>query len=132
MGCQNDLELQRENIPYSHGMVDIKDSEYAEISNLIKEFVDKKGILSKPAFRKYLCIGEQFYHRSRQLDEKISCFEANIRRSYFHVKSLDAGQLKNWHCYLDFVERQGDFDWVWFYPGFMLIVQISICFLFSL
>ncbi|URE38834.1 HAT [Musa troglodytarum] len=34
------------------------------------------------------------------------------RRNYFHVKPLDSGQLENWHHYLDFVETQGDFDWI--------------------
>ncbi|XP_018673811.2 pre-mRNA-processing factor 39-2-like isoform X1 [Musa acuminata AAA Group] len=109
MGCQHDLDFPRENT-HSHGLIDIKDSEYVEISNLIREFMDQKA--SKYAFKKFLSIGQQLYQRSRQIDEKISCFEAHIRRNYFHVKPLDSGQLENWHHYLDFVETQGDFDWI--------------------
>lgn len=118
MGCQQDLELPRESMPLNRGMTDIKDNEYLEISNLIKEFMDQKGDHSKMAFRKYLSLGDQLYNRSRQIDEKICCFEASIRRRYFHLNPLDACQIDNWHQYLDFAEMQGDFDWVWI---FMLI-----------
>lgn len=86
-----------------------------EISCIIKDLLDPTaGFAKSKALQKYLLMGELFYKEACQLNEKICCFEANIRRSYFHVKPLDSSQLENWHHYLDFVEMQGDFDWVWF------------------
>ncbi|KAI9467961.1 MAG: hypothetical protein EXX96DRAFT_597540 [Benjaminiella poitrasii] len=35
-------------------------------------------------------------------------YEAEIKRSYFHVKPLDRPQLQNWSKYLDFEESQQD------------------------
>lgn len=95
------------------GTENVKDCGYAEISNVIRDILDQQDGLPKPyAVKKYLNIGELFYQRSNQLDRKISYFEARIRRPYFHVKPLDDDQLENWHLYVDFVEMQGDFDWV--------------------
>ncbi|CAO3641412.1 unnamed protein product [Mucor hiemalis] len=37
-------------------------------------------------------------------------YEAEIKRSYFHVKPLDKAQLQNWSKYLDFEENIGDLD----------------------
>ena len=34
-------------------------------------------------------------------------FESKIKRPYFHVKPLDAKQLKNWSAYLDFEIKLG-------------------------
>ncbi|KAF4385970.1 hypothetical protein G4B88_031105 [Cannabis sativa] len=84
-----------------------------EISSVINELLEPSISLtrSKSLLQKYLYIGEQLYREACQLEEKISTFEMKIRRSYFHVKSLDADQLENWHRYLDFVGMQGDFDW---------------------
>lgn len=87
-----------------------------EISRIIKDLLDLSAGSSRiKALKKYQLIGEWFYKEACQLNELISCFEANIQRSYFHVEPLEASQLENWHHYLDFVEMQGDFDWVWFY-----------------
>ncbi|KAL5577132.1 hypothetical protein UlMin_018831 [Ulmus minor] len=85
-----------------------------EISCLVKDLFDPSISLerSKELLQKYLILGEQLYRAACQLDKKISAFETNIQRSYFHVKSLDVDHLENWHHYLDFVELQGDFDWV--------------------
>jgi len=75
--------------------------------------MDLKDGLPKPSIvKKYLSVGELLYHGSSKIDEKINSYEARIHRSYFHVKPLDEYQLENWHQYLDFVEMQGDFDWV--------------------
>ncbi|PRQ29351.1 putative tetratricopeptide-like helical domain-containing protein [Rosa chinensis] len=83
-----------------------------EISLVVKDLLDPAiGSGRSKALQRYICIGKQLYHEACQLDEKIGTFEINIRRSYFHVKELDAGQLENWHRYLDYVEMQGDFDW---------------------
>ncbi|XP_027345804.1 uncharacterized protein LOC113857797 isoform X2 [Abrus precatorius] len=69
------------------------------------------GLTGSIALKRYRAIGELLYHNSCELYLKISLFEANIQRNYFHVRPLDANQLQNWHNYLDFIELQGDFDW---------------------
>ncbi|KAL1220498.1 Pre-mRNA-processing factor 39-2 [Cardamine amara subsp. amara] len=83
-----------------------------EISIVIRDLMgpSSSSAVSK-ALHAYLSIGEQFYKDSQQLMEKISCFETQIRRPYFHVKPLDTNQLENWHAYLNFAETYGDFDW---------------------
>ncbi|KAK3037404.1 hypothetical protein RJ639_030166 [Escallonia herrerae] len=83
-----------------------------EISRVIKDLQDpSNGSLRSKALQRYMSIAEHVYHKACQLDEKIQCFEANVRRPFFHVKPLDENELANWHCYLDFIERQEDFDW---------------------
>ncbi|XP_030480447.2 pre-mRNA-processing factor 39-2 isoform X1 [Cannabis sativa] len=84
-----------------------------EISSIINDLLEPSinFTRSKSLLQKYLYTGEQLYREACQLEEKISTFEMKIRRSYFHVKSLDVDQLENWHRYLDFVGMQGDFDW---------------------
>ncbi|KAJ0016764.1 hypothetical protein Pint_10077 [Pistacia integerrima] len=84
-----------------------------EISAVIKELLEPSvGLARSKAVQKYVLIGEHIYKEACQLDEKIHCFETRIRRPYFHVKPLDGDQLENWHDYLNFAEKQGDFDWV--------------------
>lgn len=84
-----------------------------EILSVIKDLLDPSdGLFRHKVLQKYVSIGEQLYQRACELDEKIHGFEMHIRRPYFHVKPLDVCQLENWHHYLDFVEMQGDFDWV--------------------
>ncbi|KAF3449858.1 hypothetical protein FNV43_RR05937 [Rhamnella rubrinervis] len=83
-----------------------------QISCVIKDLLEpSSGLGVSKALQKYLSIGERLYQEAHQLNEKIGSFETKIRRSYFHVKPLDADQLENWHQYLNFVEMQGDFDW---------------------
>ncbi|KAK9268077.1 hypothetical protein L1049_010516 [Liquidambar formosana] len=83
-----------------------------EILHVIKDLLDPSiGSFRSKALQKYLSAGEQLYREACQLDAKIHFFETHIQRPYFHVKPLDASQLENWHHYLDFVEKQGDFDW---------------------
>lgn len=36
-------------------------------------------------------------------------FEEKIKRPYFHVKPLEKSQLKNWHDYLDFEIKEGNY-----------------------
>jgi pre-mRNA-processing factor 39 len=80
---------------------------------IIKDMVDSSvGLTSSIALKKYRIIGEQLYHNACELYSKISSFEGNIQRYYFDVRPLDSNQLQNWHDYLDFIELQGDFDWV--------------------
>ncbi|XP_061362573.1 pre-mRNA-processing factor 39-2 isoform X2 [Gastrolobium bilobum] len=83
-----------------------------KIDCIIKDMMDSSvGLTSSIALKKYKIIGEQLYHNACELYSKISSFEANIQRYYFHVRPLDANQLQNWHDYLDFIELQKDFDW---------------------
>nr|KYP76874.1 Pre-mRNA-processing factor 39 [Cajanus cajan] len=83
-----------------------------EVSCIIKDMMDSSvGLTSSIALKRYRAIGELLYRNACELYSKISSFEANIRRHYFHVRPLDANQLQNWHNYLDFIELQGDFDW---------------------
>lgn len=97
-----------------------------EISIVIRDLMgpSSSSAVSKALYA-YLSIGEQFYQDSQKLMGKISCFEMQIRRPYFHVKPLDTNQLDNWHAYLNFAETYGDFDWVgeilgfWFSLGFV-------------
>ncbi|XP_058227953.1 pre-mRNA-processing factor 39-2-like [Rhododendron vialii] len=84
-----------------------------EISSVINNLLDPStGYLCYKALQRYKSIGERFYQEACELESKISSFEKNIRRPYFHVIPLDDNQLENWHHYLDFVEMQEDFDWV--------------------
>ncbi|XP_054777377.1 pre-mRNA-processing factor 39-2 isoform X3 [Prosopis cineraria] len=102
-------ESQSESLLDDDISVSCKDD---EIYGIIKYMMDSSiGLKRLTAMKKFKNLGEQLYHNACQLDLKISSFEANIQRSYFHVKPLDASQLQNWHHYLDFVELQGDFDW---------------------
>nr|CAB3482825.1 unnamed protein product [Digitaria exilis] len=66
---------------------------------------------SPEALRQYLSAGERLYKRSSRIYKEICCFEASIKRPFFHVKPLDDDQLENWHQYLDYVEKNGEFDW---------------------
>ncbi|KAK7318888.1 hypothetical protein RJT34_03595 [Clitoria ternatea] len=83
-----------------------------EIYHIINDMMDSSvGLASSIALKRYMAIGELLYRNACELYSKISPFEANIRRHYFHVQPLDTNQLQSWHNYLDFVELQGDFDW---------------------
>lgn len=117
MKCQSisaTEKLKKEPVLENKEPICFKDD---EISCIIKDLLDPSaGFARSKALQKYLSVGEWFYKESHQLDDQIRHFEANIHRSYFHVKPLDSSQLENWHNYLDFVEMHGDFDWVKYYP----------------
>ncbi|KAJ1268167.1 hypothetical protein BS78_07G116000 [Paspalum vaginatum] len=96
---------------HSSEMIDAEDSEL-DISTIIADlFYRKGGHLSLGALKHYISAGERLYRRSSKIYKEICCFEASIKRPFFHVKPLDDDQLENWHQYLDFVEKNGDFDW---------------------
>ena len=59
---------------------------------------------------KYISIREELYKKAKEFDSKIIGFETAIRRPYFHVRPLSIAELENWHNYLDFIEREGDFN----------------------
>ena len=50
------------------------------------------------------------YIKAKEFESKIIGFEMAIRRPYFHVRPLNAAELENWHNYLDFIEKDGDFN----------------------
>ncbi|CAA6665292.1 unnamed protein product [Spirodela intermedia] len=84
----------------------------SRIRSIISFLLDQPAALYRgQTLKTILTIGEYFYRRSSEIDEKISYFESRIRRPYFHVKPLDSCQLQTWNHYLDFVETQEDFDW---------------------
>lgn len=85
-----------------------------ELCSVVKDLFDPSISFtrSKTLLQKYITIGEHLYKEASRLDKKVKKFEANIWRTYFHIKPLSVDQLENWHRYLDFVEVQEDFDWV--------------------
>lgn len=105
-----DLEFNHKSEIQSEVQTFYKDEEIASVvGNLLGT---SNGLDRSRALHKYMKIGEKLYKESYHMDEKIRGFESCIRRSYFHMKPLDDGQVENWHNYLDFVEKQVDFDWV--------------------
>ena len=123
MEMQSELVVDGENTTY------YKDDEVPRITN---DLLDSSiGSDRYKALQKYLSIGEQLYQKACQVDAKIHGFETHIRRPYFHVKPLDVSQLENWHLYLNFVEAQGDFDWVWFYIILVLMWALTCCLFIS-
>ncbi|KAK1420319.1 hypothetical protein QVD17_21824 [Tagetes erecta] len=83
-----------------------------EIYNAIKELQDSSSVdLRSKALNKLIAIAELYYCKSCRLHEKIDYFENYMERDYFNVKPLDDEDLQNWHNYLDFIEKQEDFDW---------------------
>jgi pre-mRNA-processing factor 39 len=64
---------------------------------------------------KYASVREEMYKKAKEYESKVIAFELAIRRPYFHVKPLDEAELDNWHNYLDFIEKEDDFNKVNFY-----------------
>lgn len=50
------------------------------------------------------------YSRTQQDVQNRWNFEQAIKRAYFHVTELEDAELENWRKYLDFEEKQGDFE----------------------
>lgn len=58
-------------------------------------------------------IHENYYHFSLKTQQEVTSrwnYEQAIKRAYFHVTELDDAELENWRKYLDFEEKQGDFE----------------------
>ncbi|KAG7984816.1 hypothetical protein I3843_04G179700 [Carya illinoinensis] len=68
------------------------------------------GLTEAEELQKYIAIREEMYKKAKEFDSKIIGFETEIRRPYFHVRPLNVAELENWHSYLDFMEREGDFN----------------------
>ena len=81
--------------------------------------IDNKGstkpvLTDEEKFVKFNQVREEMYKAAKEQDSRIVEYESAIRRPYFHVKPLDDAQLANWHNYLDFIEKEGDFSKVIF------------------
>ncbi|XP_022771319.1 pre-mRNA-processing factor 39-like isoform X3 [Durio zibethinus] len=68
------------------------------------------GLVEAEELEKYVTVTEELYKKAKEFDSKILGFETAIRRPYFHVQPLNVAELENWHNYLDFLEREGDFN----------------------
>ncbi|KAF3583970.1 hypothetical protein F2Q69_00025782 [Brassica cretica] len=68
------------------------------------------GSTDPEELKKYIAIREAMYIKAKEFESKIIGFEMAIRRPYFHVRPLNAAELENWHNYLDFIEKDGDFN----------------------
>ncbi|KAF2292686.1 hypothetical protein GH714_026699 [Hevea brasiliensis] len=68
------------------------------------------GLTEAEELEKYIAIREEMYKKAKEFDSKISDFENAIRRPYFHVRPINVAELENWHNYLDFIEREDDFN----------------------
>ncbi|XP_022728463.1 pre-mRNA-processing factor 39-like isoform X3 [Durio zibethinus] len=68
------------------------------------------GSTEAEELEKYVAVREELYKKAKEFDSKILGFETAIRRPYFHVRPLNVAELENWHNYLDFIEREGDFN----------------------
>lgn len=68
------------------------------------------GLTEAEELQKYIAIREEMYKKAKEFDSKIIGFETAVRRPYFHVRPLNVAELENWHSYLDFMEKEGDFN----------------------
>ena len=76
------------------------------------------GSTEAEELEKYVAVREELYKKAKEFDSKILGFETAIRRPYFHVRPLNVAELENWHNYLDFIEREGDFN---------KVVEFALC-----
>ncbi|XP_013666401.2 pre-mRNA-processing factor 39-2 isoform X2 [Brassica napus] len=72
--------------------------------------LETAGSTDPEELKKYIAIREAMYIKAKEFESKIIGFEMAIRRPYFHVRPLNAAELENWHNYLDFIEKDGDFN----------------------
>ncbi|GAB2234469.1 hypothetical protein Drorol1_Dr00003723 [Drosera rotundifolia] len=68
------------------------------------------GLSDQEKLQKYIASREEMYKKAKEFDAKIIGFETAIRRPYFHVRPMVDAELENWHNYLNFIEREGDFS----------------------
>ncbi|GAV56669.1 hypothetical protein CFOL_v3_00211 [Cephalotus follicularis] len=68
------------------------------------------GLTEAEELEKYIAIREEMYRKAKEFESKIIGFETAIKRPYFHVRPLNVVELENWHNYLDFIEREDDFN----------------------
>ncbi|KAI9005438.1 hypothetical protein CLU79DRAFT_595778 [Phycomyces nitens] len=73
-----------------------------ENNDICKEDIEKA---LRARMEKY---GLELYSKIQEETNRRWVFEAEIKRTYFHVKPLDKPQLLNWQNYLDFEESAGN------------------------
>ncbi|CAH2038975.1 unnamed protein product [Thlaspi arvense] len=72
--------------------------------------LESTGLTDPEELKKYIGIREAMYIKAKEFESKIIGFEMAIRRPYFHVRPLNVAELENWHNFLDFIEKDGDFN----------------------
>ncbi|XP_019098763.1 PREDICTED: pre-mRNA-processing factor 39 isoform X2 [Camelina sativa] len=72
--------------------------------------LESAGSVDPEELKKYVGIREAIYTKAKEFESKIIGFEMAIRRPYFHVRPLNVAELENWHNYLNFIEKDGDFN----------------------
>lgn len=85
----------------------------ATLQQFLSEIKAEKGELTGDALEKTLrekldAQIAKVYKETQEGTNKRWVYEAEIKRSYFHIKPLDRPQLQNWNKYLDFEESAGD------------------------
>ncbi|ESQ36521.1 hypothetical protein EUTSA_v10006844mg [Eutrema salsugineum] len=99
-----------ENAPSeSDGKADEGKSQ-ADGSTEQSSILETAGSTDPEELKKYIGIREAMYIKAKEFESKVIGFEMTIRRPYFHVRPLNVAELENWHDYLDFIERDGDFN----------------------
>ncbi|KAK9238305.1 hypothetical protein V1525DRAFT_401668 [Lipomyces kononenkoae] len=89
--------------------------EFDQVRTALSEELVQKGDKMQPTeIERELRIRIQKLHVARFTEVQQETmrrwpFEAEIKRPYFHVKSLDETEMVNWRRYLDFEETEGDF-----------------------
>ncbi|KAJ3059498.1 hypothetical protein HDU98_004506, partial [Podochytrium sp. JEL0797] len=58
--------------------------------------------------KKIHALKSEVYIKNQEAVHKCWAFESEIKRPYFHIKSMDDAQLANWRKYLDFEEAAVD------------------------
>ena len=79
-------------------------------TSVANEGSTKLVLTEEEEFAKFNHARDEMYKVAKEQDSRIVEYESAIRRPYFHVKPLDDAQLTNWHRYLDFIEKEGDFS----------------------
>ncbi|CEJ00109.1 hypothetical protein RMCBS344292_14175 [Rhizopus microsporus] len=85
----------------------------ATLQQFLSKIKAEKGELTGDALEKALrekldAQIAKVYKETQEGTNKRWVYEAEIKRSYFHIKPLDRPQLQNWNKYLDFEESAGD------------------------
>jgi pre-mRNA-processing factor 39 len=96
------------------------------------QIAEEKGELSPEELEKALRekIDAQIkavYKKTQEGTNSRWVYEAEIKRSYFHVKPLDRPQLQNWSKYLDFEEAAGELDRIRALYERCLVPCVSCC-----
>ncbi|CAN8306311.1 unnamed protein product [Cochlearia groenlandica] len=98
------------NAPSESGEKTDEGKSEADGSTEESPIMEAAGATDPEELKKYIGIREAMYIKAKVFESKIIGFEIAIRRPYFHVRPLNVAELENWHKYLDFIEKNGDFN----------------------